>query len=194
MKEIFSYLKPVIITLIIIGLLQVTGLWSGVSATAQMVVLKTGLLNADAELKKPIADFDYQFTLVDLKGNKKSAEDLKGKVVFLNLWATWCGPCKAEMPGIQNLYLKMKDQPIEFVMLSVDKAPAQNKVNSYITNKSYSFPVYLLNGAVPELLQVPSIPTTFIINKEGKVVLKEVGTRNYDTQKMVKTLSELAFN
>jgi thiol-disulfide isomerase/thioredoxin len=192
MKEVFSFLKPIVSALIIIGLLQVTGLWSSASSFAQSLVLKTGALNADSELKKPIANFDYQFDMLDVRGNPISAEMLKGKVVFLNLWATWCGPCKAEMPGIDNLYQKLKEYPIEFVMLSVDKANAQSKIESYLLKNNYSFPVYMLQGAAPDLLQVPSIPTTYIINKEGKVVLKEIGARNYDTKKMANSLIELS--
>lgn len=192
MKKVFSFLQPFVITLIIIVLLQVTGQWSNVSSATQKIALKTGALNADADFKKPSGEFDYQFNLIDLDGNAKSGADLKGKVVFLNLWATWCGPCKAEMPGIHSLYQKMKDQPIEFVMLSVDRPSTQNKVVSYLKNNEYTFPVYMLSGQVPEILQVPSIPTTYIIDKNGKIVSTEVGAKNYDTNKMVKALTELA--
>ncbi|MCU0369149.1 MAG: TlpA family protein disulfide reductase [Cyclobacteriaceae bacterium] len=192
MKEVFSFLKPIVSTLIIIGLLQVTGLWSSASSLAQSLVLKTGALNADSDFKKPIGAFDYQFDMLDMHGNPISAEKLKGKVVFLNLWATWCGPCKAEMPGIDNLYQKLKEYPIEFVILSVDKANAQSKIETYLSKNNYSFPVYMLQGVAPELLQVPSIPTTYVINKEGKVVLKEIGARNYDTKKMANSLIELS--
>ncbi len=192
MKDVFSFLKPIVSTLIIIGLLQVTGLWSSASSLAQSLVLKTGALNADSDFKKPIAAFDYQFDMLDMHGNPISAEKLKGKVVFLNLWATWCGPCKAEMPGIDNLYQKLREYPIEFVMLSVDKANAQSKIETYLSKNNYSFPVYMLQGVAPELLQVPSIPTTYVINKEGKVILKEIGARNYDTKKMANSLIELS--
>jgi thiol-disulfide isomerase/thioredoxin len=130
--------------------------------------------------------------MLDMHGNPISAEKLKGKVVFLNLWATWCGPCKAEMPSIDNLYQKLKEYPIEFVILSVDKANAQSKIETYLSKNNYSFPVYMLQGVAPELLQVPSIPTTYVINKEGKVVLKEIGARNYDTKKMANSLIELS--
>jgi len=177
-----------VLTLILIGFLQVTGLWGSASAGAQMLVLKTGVLNVDAEAEKSPAPFDYNFTIKDLKGNKVSFDQYKGKVVFINLWATWCGPCKAEMPGIQSLSEKLKDEPIEFVMLSVDKEAALPKVTSYLEKNQYTFPVFMPHGYVPDQLQVPSIPTTFIISKEGKIVLKEVGTRNYDTRKMVKFL------
>jgi thiol-disulfide isomerase/thioredoxin len=188
MKKIFQFIKPLILTLILIGFLQITGLWGSASATAQLLVLKTGILNADAEADKTPATFDYNFTIKDLQGNTVSFDQYKGKVVFINLWATWCGPCKAEMPGIQSLAEKLKNEPVEFVMLSVDKEVALPKVTTYLEKNEYTFPVFMSQGYLPGQLRVPSIPTTFIVSKEGKILMKEVGTRNYNTKKMVNFL------
>ncbi len=190
MKKVFQFLKPAILTLIVIGLLQITGLWGNASAAAQMLVLKTGILNANPGEDKTPSNFDYNFEMKDLEGNKFSFDQYKGKVIFINLWATWCGPCKAEMPGIQSLSEKLKDEPVEFVMLSVDKESALSKVIAYLENNQYTFPVYMPHGYLPEQMQVPSIPTTFVIGKDGKVVMKETGTRNYDTRKMINFLTE----
>jgi thiol-disulfide isomerase/thioredoxin len=188
MKKIFEFVKPLVLMLILIGFLQITGLWGSVSASAQMLVLKTGIFNADAVAEKSPANFDYNFTIKDLQGNAVSFDQYKGKVVFINLWATWCGPCKAEMPGIQKLAEKLKDEPIAFVMLSVDKEVALPKVTAYLEKNEYTFPVFMRQGNLTEQLQVPSIPTTFIVSKEGKILVKEVGTRNYNTKKMVNFL------
>jgi len=190
MKKVFQFLKPAILTLIVIGLLQITGLWGNASAAAKMLVLKTGILNANPGEDKTPSNFDYNFEMKDLEGNKFSFDQYKGKVIFINLWATWCGPCKAEMPGIQSLSEKLKDEPVEFVMLSVDKESALSKVIAYLENNQYTFPVYMPHGYLPEQMQVPSIPTTFVIGKDGKVVMKETGTRNYDTRKMINFLTE----
>jgi len=190
MKKVFQFFKPVIITLLVIGLLQITGLWGNASAAAQMLVLKTGILNANPGENKTPSSFDYNFDMKDLNGTRVSFDHYKGKVIFVNLWATWCGPCKAEMPGIQSLSEKLKDKPVEFVMLSVDKESSISKVKSYLENNQYTFPVFMPYGYLPELLQVPSIPTTFVIGKDGKVLMKETGTRNYDTNKMINFLIE----
>lgn len=190
MKKILYSIKPIVITLVLVGFLQITGLWGSASAGAQMLVLKTGILNADAEAKKSPDDFDYNFTIKDLKGNRISFDQYKGKVVFINLWATWCGPCKAEMPGIQSLSEKLKGESIEFVMLSVDKEASLPKVTNYLEKNQFTFPVFMPHGYLPEEMQVPSIPTTFVIGKDGKILMKEVGTRNYDTKKMVNFLIE----
>jgi thiol-disulfide isomerase/thioredoxin len=190
MSRFLHFIKPIALTLLVIGFLQLTGLWGRASATTQMLVMKTGILNVDAEENNAPSDFDYSFTIKDLAGNKISVDQYKGKVLFLNMWATWCGPCKAEMPGIQSLSDKLKGHNIEFLMLSVDKDAALPKVKSYLENNQYTFPVFMPTGNLPEELQVPSIPTTFVISKEGKILMKEVGTRNYDTHKMVKFLKD----
>jgi len=193
MKNFIGLLKTGLTAVIIIGLLKVTGLMGDVSYLTQTVAMKAGVLDVSPVSEtKAEPKFDYAFTIKDLYGNKLSFEKYKGKVVFLNLWATWCGPCKAEMPGIHNLYIKMKGEPIEFVMLSIDKDKAISKVESYVKNNSYTFPVFMPSGYLAEQLQVPSIPTTFVISKEGLIVMKEVGTRNYDTKKMMEFLKKQA--
>jgi thiol-disulfide isomerase/thioredoxin len=189
MKNLIGLLKTSLTALIIVGLLKVTGLTGDVTYITQTVAMKAGILDVSpASESKADPKFDYAFTIKDLRGNKVSFDQYKGKVVFLNLWATWCGPCKAEMPGIHNLYVKMKGEPVEFVMLSIDKDKALSKVESYVKNNSYTFPVFMPSGYLAEQLQVPSIPTTFVISKDGKIVMKEVGTRNYDTNKMIEFL------
>lgn len=193
MNNLIGVLKTSLIALIILGLLKVTGLMGDVSFIIQTVAMKAGILDVSpVSESKANPKFDYAFTVKDLKGNKISFDQYKGKVVFLNLWATWCGPCKAEMPGIHNLYVKMKGEPVEFVMLSIDKDKALSKVESYVKNNSYTFPVFMPSGYLAEQLQVPSIPTTFVISKDGKIVMKEVGTRNYDTKKMMEFLKQQA--
>ncbi len=190
LKKIINFIKPMLFTLVLIGLLQITGLWGSATAGAQMLVMKTGILNVEAEAKKSPEDFDYNFSLTDLKGNKISFAQYKGKVVFINLWATWCGPCKAEMPSIQSLSEKLKGKPVEFVMLSLDKDSALPKVKTYLENNQYSFPVFMPHGFLPDILRVPSIPTTLVVSKDGRILMKEVGSRNYDTNKMISFLLE----
>ena len=185
MKLFFQSTKAIVTVLLLVGFLQLTGLWEGASVSAQKLALKTGLLNADGETKKAPLVFDYNFTIKDLKGNKVAFDQYKGKVVFINLWATWCGPCKAEMPGIQELVSSLKGKPIEFVMLSLDKDAMLPKVVSYIEKNQYTFPVFMPHEFLPDQLQVASIPTTIIVSKDGKIVVREVGAKNYNTKKMI---------
>ena len=145
-------------------------------------------MNASVETTNAKEDFDFDFTLKDLKGNAVSVTQFKGKVVFLNLWATWCGPCRAEMPTIQELYNEVDRDKIAFVMLSLDKAEDQAKVVSYIKKKGFTFPVFTVASELPEVLNVPSIPTTFVISKSGKIISQNVGTSNFNTKKFKKFL------
>ncbi|MBK7650425.1 MAG: TlpA family protein disulfide reductase [Flammeovirgaceae bacterium] len=192
MKPFLSLIKTGLIAIIIIAVLKVTGLFGGVSYLAQTVAIKSGALNVNPPSEKSAeTKFDYEFLIKNLQGDKISFDRYKGKVVFLNLWATWCGPCKAEMPSIQKLYNTMKDDSIEFVMLSIDKDNALAKVEAYVKKNNYTFPIFMPSGYLAEPLQVPSIPTTFVIDKDGEIVMKEVGTRNYDTDKMREYLRKL---
>ncbi len=156
----------------------------------QKVALQSGFLNAGTkELKRP-KQFDFNFIVKDLSGKKIKFEDFKGKVIFLNLWATWCGPCRAEMADIQKLYDKIDKSKVVFVMLSIDEDKNKEKVESYVHNKAFTFPVFMPSGYLSEQLQVPSIPTTFVISKEGTIILKEVGSTNYNTEEFKIFLEE----
>ena len=188
-------LKDIAVTLIgafaILFFLRITGLMNGFSAITNSVVMQTGLLDAASEPNEEEV-FDYHFLIKDLNENKIAFEKFKGKVVFLNLWATWCGPCKAEMASIQELYNSVAKDSIEFVMISLDKDKFKDKVVRYKTDKNFTFPIYMPSGYLSAQLNVPSIPTTFIISKQGKIVLKEVGATNFNTKKFKNFLVDLA--
>lgn len=173
-------------------MLRYTGLLSGLTFYSQSAVMATGLLDADANVNDEHAKkFDYDFAIKDLQGNRQSFDRYRNKVVFLNLWATWCGPCRAEMPTIQKLYSKVDTSKVAFVLLSLDRDRDKQKVISYVTDKQYTFPVFQPSGNLPELLQVPSIPTTFVIAKDGRIASQEIGTTNFNTPKFKKFLDGL---
>jgi thiol-disulfide isomerase/thioredoxin len=190
--KVFNFLKPILTVAVIFILLQVTGLIGGVSYVTQSAAMKTGLLDADASNTEDPIPFDFNFSVKDLQGSKIPFDQFKGKVIFLNLWATWCGPCRAEMPTIQKLYNEVPNDKIVFVMLSLDKDQDKDKIVQYIKSKSFSFPVYQPSGYLTEQMNVPSIPTTFVISKEGKIVSMEVGTTNFNTSKFKKFITGLA--
>lgn len=186
--------KPLLTGGVIIALLFYTGLLGAFSQVTGSAILKTGLMDAEPAIEENAKekDFDFDFTIKDLKGNRVEMEKYKGKVIFLNMWATWCGPCRVEMPSIQELYSKVDHSKIEFVMLSLDTDDNHSKVVKYITDKSFSFPVYQPAEFLPKQLQVASIPTTFVIGADGKVKMKKVGTANYDTEEFKAFLDGLA--
>jgi len=192
--RIFKAVKPLGLAIALIVVLQTTGLVSSVSYFGQWAVLQTGLKDASDEADTEEEKFDYNFTIKDLTGKKINFEEFKGKVIFLNVWATWCGPCRAEMAGIQSLYTKMGKDKATFIMLSLDKDADTPKIIDYLKKKGFTFNAYQPSGYLTKQLSVPSIPTTFVISRDGMIVRKEVGAINYDTSKFRKFLEQLSVN
>ena len=109
------------------------------------------------------------FKLKDLNGKDLSLSDFKGKKVFLNFWASWCPPCKAEMPDIEKLYSQSKDPNL--VILLVNIGEDKNTVQSFIDKQKYNFTVLLdLKQSTALQYNITAIPTSFFINKEGIIV------------------------
>ena len=173
------------------AILYFTGMLSHLATFSQSIVVSSGLVNAETD-ESMSEEFDFNFSVKDIESNHQSFDQFKGKVIFLNLWATWCGHCKAEMPSIQNLYNQLDHNKFKFVMLSIDRERDFEKVKRYVADRGFTFPVYASSGNLTEQLDVPSIPTTFVISAEGKIVMKEVGMKNYDTQKFKNLLERLS--
>jgi thiol-disulfide isomerase/thioredoxin len=161
--------------------LRYTGALSGLSVVTSSALMKTGIMNIDVDANKAEEPFDYNFTVRDLQGNVVDFNQFKGKTVFLNLWATWCGPCVAELPSIDALYGKMDKDKTVFIVLNWFED--SKKVAKFIKNKNFTFPVYVVDGDVPKQLNVASIPVTFVISPDGNIATKKVGSANYDTDK-----------
>lgn len=177
---------------LIIVLLYYSGLLINIISFTQTALLKTGI--ADASIASSVAGttketLDYNFSISSLDGNQIPFSTFKDKTIFLNIWATWCGPCRAEMPAIQKLY---DDTPkdVVFVMLSVDPQEQPQKVSSYVKSKGFTFPVYIATG-LPEQINVKSIPATFVIAPDGTIAYRNTGMANYNTKKFKSFLGGL---
>lgn len=182
--------------------LFLTGAHTEVLAFVQRGVLQTGLMNPKVEqtvtnetssgaegevIAKEKADLDLQ--LMDANGNRLSMEDFRGKAIFLNVWATWCPPCIAEMPGINELYKDVKDDNVEFVMLSVDQN--FDKAIEFRENKNFDFNIYQLAGSMPSMYASQAIPTTYVIDAQGNLVLTHKGMGDFDTKEFRDFLDEI---
>ena len=109
---------------------------------------------------------DYDFELEDLNGNKVKLSAYKGKKVFLNFWATWCPPCKAEMPDIEKLYQETKDT--DLIILAINVGEDKKTVENFTSKNNYNFPVLLdAKGEISQLYQVSGIPTSYFVDSEG---------------------------
>ncbi|UCB44943.1 MAG: TlpA family protein disulfide reductase [Spirochaetota bacterium] len=130
------------------------------------------------------------FTLKSLDENDTSLSDFKGKVVFLNFWATWCGPCRAEVKDIDKLYETLKDE--DFTVMAVDMQESKKSVTSFMSKYDVDFPVYLdKTGNVTSQYGVTFIPTTYIINPEGMVVGWAVGPRQWASMESINLMRSL---
>ena len=128
------------------------------------------------------------FDLTDLQGRKWSLADLKGKVAFINLWATWCGPCRLELPYVQKLREQMKDKK-DVLILTLNTDEDVGMVEPFMKENKYSFPV-LLGEAYAESQGVNSIPRNWIISAEGKMVFEGIGFGN-DGEEWMKKATQM---
>src|SRR5215216_6712103 len=151
-QRIWRFLKPLLSALVILLILRYTGMLAAVTDFAGSAIMKTGAMDYEPENVVKKESFDYNFSVKDLQGNTVDFSAFKGKVVFLNLWATWCGPCRSEMPSIDALYKSIENKDkIVFVMLSMDRPENQPKVQKYITDKAFTFPTYTLSSLTDQL-------------------------------------------
>ncbi|MEM9077399.1 MAG: TlpA disulfide reductase family protein [Bacteroidota bacterium] len=130
---------------------------------------------------------DYRWNLEDSKGISVNLESYQNRVVLVNLWATWCPPCVAEMPSFQKLYNDYGNK-VDFFFIANDK---KNKVTAFLEKKGYQLPVYYENSRAPEMLTSKSIPATFILNKRGEIVVDERGVADWNSQSTRELLDSL---
>lgn len=175
-----------IIFIIIIGLLiipqvrrqiQIT-LHKGLSYINQSTFI-------EADDRKTLENPNWQ--LVSDASTTLDFADTKGKVVFLNFWATWCPPCIAEMPGIQELYDDYNDRVVFLLVTNEDL----EKVDKFKAKKEFTFEVFSPLNEVPNELKTHSIPRTFIINKKGEIIVNESGAVDWNSKKVRSQLDQL---
>lgn len=128
------------------------------------------------------------FKMINAGSQVIDLSQFKGKKVFVNLWATWCPPCRAEIPSIENLAAKTDKNKVEFVMLSLDDS--FEKAKSFAVKKNMKLPVYYAAGELPQLFAVDGIPVTFIFNERGELIHQQVGNANYDTKEFLDMLNK----
>ena len=131
------------------------------------------------------------FVLPDLAGKNVKLSDYRGKVVLLNFWASWCPPCRSEMPDLQKLFQRLDSSKFQMLVVSLDRDP--QAARALIKQSGYTFPVLLAPGdKVAEHYKISAIPTTFIIDKQGRIVSRTVGTADWAGARIIKGLKKLA--
>jgi thiol-disulfide isomerase/thioredoxin len=137
---------------------------------------------------KTLTDKDYLWGLEDSDGCKFTLRQMRGSVIFVNIWATWCGPCIAEMKSIEKLYNRYHDDVV-FVILSTEQNWA--KVKAFAKEKNYSFPVHRISAGFPKMFQTTTYPTTFVISKNDKLVVFEKGASDWNSKSVRKLMRDL---
>jgi peroxiredoxin len=119
------------------------------------------------------------FSLRDLNDDKVEMKQLKGRIILLNFWATWCGPCEEEMPGLEALHQRFNERNFVLLTISVDYEGLKH-VREFINKRHYTFPVLLdPKGETLDLFEVKGVPTTFLIDKTGRMIGKATGRRDW---------------
>lgn len=156
----------------------------------------------------PIADADTatnntepttapDFTVLDMDGNEVNLSDYFGKPIIINFWATWCGPCKSELPAFDNMYAKYGDD-VEFIMLNLTDGSRDtvDKVKQFVSDNSYSFPVYFdTTLEASNTYGAYSIPNTYLIDDEGIPVHSQMGAMSEEQlEQLINALLEYCNN
>ena len=163
-----------------------SGLHTEIIGFAQRGLLATGAMNPNVEMLdieegtsiNPTTKADFGLTLVNSKGEKVAMEKYRGKVIFINLWATWCPPCIAEMPSINDMYKDIDKDKVEVIMISLDQK--FEKAIQYKDNKAFDFEIYAVDGRMPQMYTTQSIPTTYIIDSKGNLAMTHKGMADYN--------------
>ncbi len=141
--------------------------------------------NAATPTKKEVSQIPV-FTMKDDKGNNVDLQSLKGKKIFVNIWASWCPPCRVEMPSIAALHTKADKEKVVFVMLSLDEN-MQSSID-FMKESNIDLPIYFPAENLPNLFNGGSIPASFIFDETGKIIKQSLGADNYDTEEYIRLL------
>lgn len=170
----------------VFGTLYLTGWHTPVIGKIQSWFLATHIItpSIDDEINEP---FNFDGVLQSPNGQMINYEELKDKTIFINYWATWCPPCLGEMPHIENLYQKLKDNP-NVIFLMVSKDNDFDKAIKFMTKKGYGLP-FFQELKSPQQLKSQILPTTFVI-KKGEIAFRKEGMSNFNTEEFRNFLTE----
>ena len=171
-----TFLKKNALYLIVIAMVAVVFLFPSVQTKLKELFLPVAAIESAVTLK----DEDYDVQLKGINVPSTNLKNLKGnKLVFLNFWGTWCAPCREEWPTIQNLYEARKDK-IDFVLIAMQDK--EEDVVKFMKEKGYTAPVYIAQSPVSKNILPKSFPTTFLLDKNGRILLKEDSSKDWNSK------------
>ena len=131
------------------------------------------------------------FVSENLRGGNSGLADYEGKIVLLNFWATWCMPCRAEMPGMETLWQNYKEQGLVVAAVSVDEG-SRGRIETFSKLFDLSFPILLdPESKVSDLYKVSNMPTSFLIDRNGKIISRIVGTEEWASPEAIQLVEKL---
>ncbi len=130
---------------------------------------------------------DYDWVLESNRGKRTEFAQFQDKVVIVNFWATWCAPCIAEMPSFQELYEDYRDQ-VTFVFVSNEQ---HQTVENFMKRKRFDLPAYKMLTKAPEPMDGRTLPTTYVISKDGSIVIDKIGAADWNSESFRRTLDRL---
>lgn len=176
----------------VFAILYFTGLHTEVLGTMQRTMLWTGLFDAETEEVTTtdgpmLTENAYDMPLTTPEGKQIRLSDFKGNVLFVNVWASWCPPCVAEMPTIETLYnFVSKNENIKFLLISLDEK--QKSAKDFMEGKDFSMPYYFPTSGMPRVFQSSYIPSTYVVSQKGQVIYKREGIADYSSEEFRKWL------
>ena len=178
-----------LLTFVVVLFTTDAGTW--LRAKMQQALLFTGMVTPEIHHDpQALSNAELDMPLIRFDGEAANLTDFRGKVIFINFWATWCPPCIAEMPNIQGLYDKVDRDKVAFVMLSLDDNT--KTAMDWVNDKGFTFPIYFPSGRTPQALYSSVIPSTFVIDPTGNLVASKMGMANYDSKAFRDYLEGLA--
>ena len=192
MKKIFN--KKNIVNALFIAVFLVLIFVPAAKALMIRGLMEIGLFSADVK-EKPVSGANTSVDLSgirfkDASGKEIDLASLRGKVVFLNFWATWCPPCLAEMPSVNKLHHQFaNDKDVVFMLVDADND--FGKAQKYMDRKGYKLPVYNVASSIPEAIFKGSLPTTVVFDKKGRIAYNEAGAANYGSEKFIDFIKKL---
>lgn len=181
-----------IINVLLIGLVAALVFIPSFKAKVLNGLISIGLFKPDIErpAQSTSSSGTSNIEFIKSDGSLVHSDSFKGKVVFINFWATWCPPCIAEMPSINNLYLKNKHNP-NIIFLMVDADNDLKTASSFMNKKGYALPLATTNSPVPAQWFKETLPTTVVLDKEGNIAYHHKGIANYETEEFQQFLKRL---
>lgn len=137
----------------------------------------------------PAARWNLDMSVEDLEGNVRHFSEFSGRVLILNFWATWCAPCVAEMPSLARLEELTEDLGVALACVSQE---AGAKVREFVARRDIGVPVYIVQDGVPDCFRVRAIPATFVLDRNGRIMLRHLGAAAWDHEDVVAFIRGLA--